>query len=95
MREKLTDRLAKTLGSGVYWDAHPDAPKGFLLQVTSGGARTYRLNYHRLGDGRERRTTIGSIQDYPKIGEARDKAADERRCCRAGHRVRGSSTRRC
>jgi integrase len=84
MREKLTDRLAKTLGPGIYWDTHANAPKGFLLQVTSGGARTYRLNYSRQADGVERRTTIGSVQEYSKIAEARDKAADLRRAIRDG-----------
>lgn len=84
MREKLTDRLAKTSAPGIYWDAHPDAPKGFLLQVTPGGARTYRLNYRRQADGVERRITIGSVQEYSKISEARHKAAELRRAIRDG-----------
>ena len=84
MREKLTDRLAKTLGPGIYWDTHPDAPSGFLLQVTAGRARAYRLNYRRQADGVERRATIGSVQEYPKIAAARDKAAALRRTIRDG-----------
>ena len=65
MREKLTDRLAKTLGPGLYWDTHDDAPKGFLLQVTPGGAHSYRLNYRRQSDGVERRLTIGDVASWP------------------------------
>lgn len=83
MREKLTDKLAKTLGPGLYWDEHPDAPDGFLLQVTKAGSRAYRLNYRRLADNRERRLTIGDVAEYP-IGRARDKAADIRRAVREG-----------
>lgn len=84
MREKLTDRLAKTLGPGLYWDEHPDAPDGFLLQVTKGRSRAYRLNYRRQSDNRERRLTIGDVAEYP-ISLAREKAADLRRTIREGH----------
>ena len=84
MREKLTDRLTKTLTPGLYWDTHPAAPDGFLLQVTPAGARTYRLNYRRLSDGKERRLTVGSVADYPSIAAAREKAAELRRTIREG-----------
>jgi integrase len=78
MRMKLTDRLAKTLEPGLYWDAHPDAPKGFLLQVTAGNSRAYRLNYRRKGDDRERRLTIGDTSAWP-VAEARKRGAELRR----------------
>jgi integrase len=84
MREKLTDRLAKTLTPGLYWDTHPAAPDGFLLQVTPAGARTYRLNYRRLSDGKERRLTVGSVAEYPSVAAAREKAAELRRAVREG-----------
>ena len=78
MRKELTDRLAKTLAAGIYWDAHRDAPRGFLLQVTPAGARAYRLNYRRQVDGRERRKTIGDVSAWP-VADARKEAAKLRR----------------
>ena len=83
MRDKLTDSLAKTASPGIYWDTHPDAPRGFLLQVTNGGSRAYRLNYRRQSDGVERRLTIGDISTWP-IAEARKRAAGLRRIVDAG-----------
>src|SRR5579862_3250182 len=78
MRVKLNDRLARTLGPGLYWDEHPDAPRGFLLQVTPAGGRAYRLNYRRKADERERRMTVGDVSAWP-VAEARRRAADLRR----------------
>ncbi|MGC2413235.1 MAG: site-specific integrase [Stellaceae bacterium] len=77
MRVKLTARLAETLGPGLYWDTHKDAPRGFLLQVTKAGSRAYRLNYRRLADGVERRMTIGDVASR-SIEDARKKAAEYR-----------------
>ena len=82
MRMKLTDRFAKTVGPGLYWDTHQDAPRGFLLQVTAGGSRAYRLNYRRQADDRERRMTIGDVSAWPI--EARKRAAELRRVVDAG-----------
>jgi integrase len=83
MRVKLTDQSARTLGPGLYWDTHRDAPDGFLLQVTKAGSRAYRLNYRRLADGRERRLTISDVAEYG-VAAARDKAAELRRAIREG-----------
>src|SRR5262249_4013807 len=83
MRDKLTDRLAKTVPPGIYWDTHPDAARGFLLQVTKGGSRAHRLNYRRQRDGVERRITIGDTSAWP-ITEARKRAAELRRVVDAG-----------
>ena len=70
LREKLRDGFVKAASPGIYWDTHADAPRGFLLQVTKGGSRAYRLNYRRQHDGVERRITIGDVSAWP-IAEAR------------------------
>jgi integrase len=55
-------------GNKVYYD---DAVKGFGLRVTSGGARSFILNY--LIAGRERRYTIGKYPDH-SVASAREEA---------------------
>lgn len=79
----LTDKLARTLGSGVYFDPHPKAPRGFLLRVTPKGARSWCLNYRVKATGRERRLTIGDIAAWP-VTQAREEAAKLRREVDAG-----------
>lgn len=78
MKIKLTDRIAATARPGLFWDADPSTPRGFLLQVTAGGSRAYRLNYRVKNTGRERRLTIGDVATWP-IKDARKRAAELRR----------------
>jgi integrase len=78
LQAKLTDIAAKKAGPGLYWDSHPDAPKGFLLRVTPAGARAWCLNYRVKDTGRERRVTIGDCTAWP-VAEARKRAAQLRR----------------
>jgi integrase len=96
MRIKLTDQLVKTLPAGLYWDQDERAPDGFVLQVTSGGSRVFRLNYRRQSDNRERRITLGDLADFQgdpgsnsrrkidPIDRARAKAAELRRAIGEG-----------
>ena len=93
MRKELTDRLVKTLGPGLYWDTHRDAPRGFLMQVTQAGSRAFRLNYRRQVDDRERRVTIGDVASY-SIEQARKKAAELRRAIDDGHDPLGEAEAR-
>jgi hypothetical protein len=60
----LTDSIAKTLPVGIYRDQHPDAVAGLLFQVTSGGSRSFRLDFRRQSDGRQRRITLGSLAEF-------------------------------
>lgn len=59
-------------GRKILFDAHPDAPRGFGLKVTSGGGKVFVLRY--FVDGRDRLMKIG---DYPtwSLAAARDEAA--------------------
>jgi integrase len=77
MREKLSDRFARSAAPGIYFDPDRRSPRGFLLRVTPAGARAWCLNY-RVRDGKERRLTIGDVAAWP-IGEARRRAAELRR----------------
>jgi integrase len=55
---------------------HPDG-NGLALRVTANGARSWVLNY-RTKDGRSRRATIGSLEDWT-LGAARKRAQELRR----------------
>jgi integrase len=55
---------------------HPDG-NGLALRVTANGARSWVLNY-RTKDGRSRRATIGSLDDWT-LGAARKRAQEMRR----------------
>jgi integrase len=64
MSERLTEIIArKTIpparGQTLLWDGDV---KGFALRVTSGGAKSFVLDYR--ADGRQRRFTIGSYPDW-------------------------------
>lgn len=64
MTERLTDILVrKTLpparGQTLLWDADV---RGFALRVTSGGAKSFVVDYR--AQGRQRRFTIGSFPDW-------------------------------
>jgi integrase len=93
----LTDSIAKTLPVGIYRDQHPDAVAGLLFQVTSGGSRSFRLDFRRQSDGRQRRITLGSLAEFQPgpsqrhgrkkaeaVDLARAKAAALRRIIRDG-----------
>ncbi len=64
MVEKLSDASARkalppTRGQQFLWDAEI---KGFALRVTSGGAKSFVLDYRV--DGRQRRITLGNFPDW-------------------------------
>jgi integrase len=90
MKKELTDRLAKTLPAGIYWDSSNASPKGFLLAVSPAGARSYRLNYRRASDGVERRLTIGSTSAW-SLAEARKRGAAIRRLIDQGEDPLGAA----
>ena len=74
MAQRLTDAIVKRLprpakGNRITYDDTP----GFGVRVTAGGARSFILNYTTRG-GRERRYTIGSVDDDWKTTDARDEA---------------------
>jgi integrase len=76
MAEKLTDAIVKNLpkpatGNKITYDSDV---KGFGCRVTSGGARSFIVNY-RTRTGRERRFTIGQYPDW-KTAAARQEAAN-------------------
>lgn len=79
MGKKLTDTIVKALpvpktGNRITYDDGEKAVKGFGIRITSGGSRSFVLNY-RTRTGRERRFTIGQFPDW-KTGAARDEAAN-------------------
>ena len=85
MREKLiiTDRFAKAAEAGLHFDHHKDAPRGFLLRVTTNLSRAWCLDYRLRDSGRQRRITIGDVAAWP-VSEARKYAAELRRIVDGG-----------
>jgi integrase len=82
MREKLTDKFAKTVEPTPgkiqrYFDTNPGAPRGFMLRVTPAGARAWALRY-RLSTGREREVTIGAAENR-RLADAYKRARELRR----------------
>jgi integrase len=78
MRKKITDTIIKNLpvpktGNRITYDDGEKCVRGFGIRVTSGGSRSFILNY-RTRTGRERRFTIGQFPDW-KTSAARDEAA--------------------
>src|SRR4030095_12529140 len=64
MAERLTEirarkELAPARGQILLWDTDV---KGFALRITSGGAKSFLLDYRV--EGRQRRLTIGSFPDW-------------------------------
>jgi integrase len=84
MREKLTDRFARTVEPPPkgridrYFDTNPSAPRGFLLRVTPAGARAWALRYRLQSTGREREVTIGAAENR-KLAAAYKRARELRR----------------
>lgn len=79
MGKKLTDTIVKALpvpktGNRITYDDGENAVKGFGIRLTSGGSRSFILNY-RTRTGRERRFTIGQFPDW-KTAAAREEAAN-------------------
>jgi integrase len=74
-RPHLTDALVKRLPAPAKGNriAYDDDVRGFGVRVTTGGARSYILNYVTRDRGQERRYTIGSADNW-KATAARDEA---------------------
>ena len=87
---KLTDTAVDRIpipekGKAPSWlrdSDHKDAVSGFAIRVTSGGVRTFILNYRTKG-GRQRQYTIGSRPSWGCIA-ARKRAAELRRMVDTG-----------
>lgn len=84
-RHRITDAfIAERLAEPserhrVFYDDHRDAPKGFGVRITKGGAVSFVLNYYVRGA--ERRATIGGYGKASgelSITAARKRAADMR-----------------
>jgi len=78
MTERLTDNIARKAlpparGQTLIWDAEV---KGFALRLTSGGAKSFVVDY-RAG-GRQRRFTIGAYPDW-SVQAARQAAKELKR----------------
>lgn len=52
---------------------------GFALRVTERGSKSWIVLYRRRGESKIERYTIGSLDDFPKVEEARDIARQIRR----------------
>ncbi|MDA0999844.1 MAG: Arm DNA-binding domain-containing protein, partial [bacterium] len=81
---KLTKRTVDALpvpraGKRFYWD---DALPGFGMSVTSGGVKSYVLDYRHKG--RQRRITIGRHGEEMPPDEARKEAGDFKAAIRKG-----------
>jgi integrase len=78
MAIRLTDALVRQAqpplrGQRFLWDSET---KGFALRATTGGAKSFILDYR--ASGRQRRMTIGSYPDWT-VAAARKKAKDLKR----------------
>ena len=81
-RPRFTESFIKTLpvpakGRQHYYDSHPDAPKGFGLRVTAGGAKAFILRYLSAA-GHDRIMTIGAWPTW-SLTAARLEATEQRR----------------
>ena len=79
-RKPFTDTSVKAQpvpekGSKIYFD--PALP-AFGVRVTANGARSYILDYRVRGSGRQRRYTIGDVENW-SVGAARRKAKELKR----------------
>ena len=81
-RPRFTETFIKTApapatGRRIWYDSHPDSPKGFGLRVTAAGSRAFVLRY-LLPDGGDRIMTIGTWPTW-SLAAARDEANTQRR----------------
>ena len=81
-RPRFTETFIKTApapatGRRIWYDSHPDSPKGFGLRVTAAGSRAFVLRY-LLPDGGDRIMTIGTWPTW-SLAAARLQAQEERR----------------
>jgi len=65
-------------GRQLVFDEHRDAPRGFGLRVTRGGAKSFVLRYMAKDSGRDRLLTIGQWPTW-SLAAARDKATEFKR----------------
>ena len=80
MKHRITDTTARGFdvpekGNKLYFD---NMVPGFALRVTAAGSRSFVLNYRTRPDKRERRYTIGGIDDWA-AATAREEARRLRR----------------
>ena len=69
--DRLTDKAVRGIavppkGNRIYYDLHPDSPRGFGIRVTSNSARSFILRY--VAEHKEHRYTIGA---FPELGTER------------------------
>lgn len=83
-KEAIQEWVAAAANAGrhrVFYDAHKDAPRGFGVRVTKGGAVSFVLNYYT--HAAERRITVGRFPAL-SIAAARKKATVMRDHINAG-----------
>ena len=96
MRDELTDRLVASLSppaadaksaSRIIYDSAKNAPAGFGVRISRGGARTFILDYRARG-GATRRLKIGTFDANGiggwKVAAARRRAGDVKRAIDVG-----------
>ena len=81
-RPRFTETFVKTApapekSNRIWFDSHPDSPKGFGLRVTAAGSRAFILRY-LLPGGANRMMTIGTWPTW-SLAAARDEANTQRR----------------
>ena len=81
-RPRFTETFIKTApapekSNRIWFDSHPDSPKGFGLRVTAAGSRAFILRY-LLPGGANRIMTIGTWPTW-SLAAARLQAQEERR----------------
>jgi integrase len=83
---ELTDKVIKDLPApeGRNRIKYDSELKGFGIRVTPAGAKSFILNY-RTRAGRERRFTIGQVDEGWKVRAARDEAEDIKAKLRSGY----------
>lgn len=82
IRPRFTETFVKTApapekSNRIWFDSHPDSPKGFGLRVTAAGSRAFILRY-LLPGGANRIMTIGTWPTW-SLAAARDEANTQRR----------------
>ena len=89
MREKLTNRLAKSLPpipgtiQRIFDTDKQHSPRGLLLRITPNGARVWALQYRVKDSGRQREVTIGEVKSWT-LAEARARGHELRRLIDTG-----------